>query len=188
MARRICESRDVLENILLLYMKYTVANNELNLKNKCGLYCFLPYETLDHKKRAVFKCGLTTQEFAGRIENYHSYYPLGVYMCFFLSPARMKRNQDKNKTIREMEQILFQYIQDEGGKRLQFPSRPTQKWDYSSEWFYTSFDELGAAFEKVSNLYPGSKLTKFDSSELDKNYKSNMKSLHKYVAKIVYFV
>ena len=28
-------------------MKYTVANNELNLGGKNGLYCFLPYERLD---------------------------------------------------------------------------------------------------------------------------------------------
>ena len=169
-------------------MKYTVANNELNLKGKSGLYCFLAYEKLDRHKRAVFKCGMTTQEFSARIENYHSYYPLGIYLCFFLSPARMKRGQDKNETIREMEQVLFKNIQDAGGKRLKFPSRPTQKWDYSSEWFYTSFDELDAAFDQVSELYPGSKLNKYDSSEFNRNFEKNMKSKHKYVAEIVYFV
>jgi hypothetical protein len=169
-------------------MKYTVANDELNLKGKSGLYCFLPYERLDKSKRAIFKCGMTTQEFAARIENYHSYYPLGVYMCFFLSPPRMKRGQDKDKTIREMERILFQKIQDVGGKRMQFPSRPTQKWDYSSEWFYTSFSELSDAFESVSDLYAGSKLEQFDSTEFNKNFEKNMKSKHKYVAEIVYFV
>ena len=83
-------------------MKYTVANNELNLGGKNGLYCFLPYERLDDEKKAIFKCGMATQDFADRLENYHSYYPLGVYICFFLSPARMKRGQDKEKTIREI--------------------------------------------------------------------------------------
>ena len=38
-------------------MKYTVANNELNLGGKNGLYCFLPYERLDDEKKAIFKCG-----------------------------------------------------------------------------------------------------------------------------------
>lgn len=169
-------------------MKYTVANNELNLKRKSGLYCFLPYERLDKSKKGIFKCGKTTQEFAARIENYHSYYPLGVYMCFFLSPARMKKGQDKDKTIAEMERILFQKIQDVGGKRMQFPSRPTQKWDFSSEWFYTSFRELNDAFEAVSDMYPGSKLQQFDSSEFDKNFKEIMKTKNKYVAEIVYSV
>ena len=78
-------------------MKYTVANNELNLGGKNGLYRFLPYERLDDEKKAILKCGMTTQDFADRLENYHSYYPMGVYMCFFLSPARMKRGQDKEK-------------------------------------------------------------------------------------------
>ena len=169
-------------------MKYTVANNELNLKGKSGLYCFLPYERLDRHKKAVFKCGMTTQDFAARIENYHSYYPLGVYMCFFLSTPRMKKGQDKKKTIQEMEQFLFKHIEGRGGKRLQFPSRPTQKWDYSSEWFYTSFEELDVAFEEISILYPGSKLSKFDSSEFNKNFNKNLKSKHKYVAEIVYDV
>ena len=36
-------------------MKYTVANDELKLKHKSGLYCFLPYERLDKSKKAVFK-------------------------------------------------------------------------------------------------------------------------------------
>ena len=76
-------------------MKYTVANNELNLGGKNGLYCFLPYERLDDEKKAIFKCGMTTQDFVDRLENYHSYHPMGVYMCFFLSPAWIKRSQDK---------------------------------------------------------------------------------------------
>ena len=41
---------------------------------------------------------MTAQDFADRLENYHNYYPMGVYMCFFLSPARMRRGQDKEKT------------------------------------------------------------------------------------------
>ena len=108
-------------------MKYTVANNELDLGGKNGLYCFLPYERLDDIKKAIFKCGMTTQDFADRLENYHSYSPMGVYMCFFLSPARMKRGQDKEKTIREMERLLFDCVEEAGGKRMKFPTRPSYK-------------------------------------------------------------
>ena len=169
-------------------MKYTIANDELQLKGKSGVYCFLPYERLDKSKKAVFKCGMTTQDFAARIENYHSFYPLGVYMCYFLTVPKLKRGQDKETVIREMEKCLFRCIDEEGGKRLKFPSRPTIQWDYNSEWFYTNFSVLDDAFEKVSDLYPGSKLYKYDGSEIEKNYKKNMKSKHKYVAEIVYFV
>ena len=70
------------------------------------------------KRKQFFKCGMTTQDFADRLENYHSYYPMGVYMCFFLSPARMKRGQDKEKTIREMEHLLFDFVEEAGGKRM----------------------------------------------------------------------
>ena len=41
---------------------------------------------------------------------------------------------------------------------------------------------------KVSELYPGSKLIEFDDSEIEMNYKNNMKVKHKYAAEIVYFV
>ena len=83
-------------------MKYTVANNKLIFGGKNELYCFLPHEWLDDRKKAIFKCGMTTQDFADRPENYHSYYPMGVYMCFFLTPARTKWGNDKKKTIKEM--------------------------------------------------------------------------------------
>ena len=68
------------------------------------------------------------------------------------------------------------------------PTRPSSKWDFSSEWFYTSFSELTVAFEKVHDAYPGSKLQQFNSSQINKSYKKNMKAKDKYVAEIVYFV
>ena len=63
---------------------------------------FLPHEWLDDRKKAIFQFGMTTQDFADRPENYHSYYPMGVYMCFFLTPARIKWDKDKEKTTKEM--------------------------------------------------------------------------------------
>ena len=109
-------------------------------------------------------------------------------MCFFLSPARMKRGQDKEKTIREMERLLFDCVEEAGGKRMKFPTRPSSKWDFSSEWFYTSFSELSDAFDQVHDAYPGSTLQQFNSSQINKNHKKNMKAKDKYVAEIVYFV
>ena len=58
--------------------KYNVAHDELFLKGKNGLYCLLPFERLDSNKKAIFKVGRTSQDVATRIENYHTYYPLGL--------------------------------------------------------------------------------------------------------------
>ena len=108
-------------------------------------------------------------------------------MCYFLTVPRLKWGQDKETLIREIEKSLFKSIDTEGGKRLKFSSRPTIQWDYNSEWFYTNFEVLKNAFEKVLQLYPGSKLIDFGDSKIEKNYKNNMKAKHKYVAEIVYF-
>ena len=48
--------------------KYNVAHDELFLKGKNGLYCLLPFEKLDNKKKAIFKVGMTSQDVATRIE------------------------------------------------------------------------------------------------------------------------
>ena len=63
-----------------------------------------------------------------------------------------------------MERLLFDCVEEVGGKRMKFPTRPSSKWDFSSEWFYTSFSELSVAFENVHDAYPGSTLQQFNSS------------------------
>ena len=86
-----------------------------------------------------------------------------------------------------MQRLLFDCV-EVGGKSMKFPTRPSSKWDISSEGFYTSFCELSVAFEKVHDAYPGSTLQQFNSSQINKNYKKNMIAKDKYVAEIVYFV
>ena len=87
-----------------------------------------------------------------------------------------------------MERLLFDCVERVGGKRMKFPTRPSSKWDFSSEWFYTSFSELRVAFEKVHEAYPGSTLQQYNSSQINKIFKKNMKAKDKYVAEILYFV
>jgi hypothetical protein len=173
--------------VLTKVKKHTVANNELNLKGRNGLYCFLPYERLDDDNKAVFKCGMTTQEYASRIENYHTYYPMGIYLCFFITPPKTESVAEEKKLIRKMEKDLFFEIKEEGGKMMKFETRP--KNDFSSEWFYTSFSELDDAFETVHKKYSGSKIERYHNKNIntqgDKNILSKKK---KYVGEIVYFV
>ena len=166
--------------------KYNIANDELDLRGKNGLYCFLPYEKLVDGK-AVFKCGMTTQEYASRIENYHTYYPMGLYLCFFLTPPPPKKGEDEIITIRKMEKDLFSAIIEEEGKMLKFETRP--KGDFKSEWFYASFKQLDDAFESVRRKYKDSKLERYNNKNINKIGERNLSSKKdKYVGEIVYFV
>lgn len=125
--------------------KYNTCHDELFIKNKNGLYCFLPFERLDKNKKAVFKVGMTTQDQSSRIENYHSFFPMGVYIVFFLSYPRIKRGQDKDELYRQMERQLIANLKETKAKMLIFPSRPNQR----SEWFYTNYLDLQTSFRKV---------------------------------------
>lgn len=171
------------DEVKIKVKKYNVAHDELFLKGKNGLYCLLPFERLDEEKKAVFKVGMTSQDLASRIENYHTYYPLGLYVCFFLSYPRLKKGQDRNALYFGMEKKLIQYLKDSGGRMLVYPSRPSKK----SEWFYTSYKELQIAFEKVQAEY-GGELSEYSLDGINKNYRTNMKVKNKYVGEIVYNV
>jgi hypothetical protein len=175
--------------------KYNVCHNELFLKGRNGLYCLLPFEKLDTKKKA------TSQDLASRIENYHTFFPLGLYVVFFLAYPRLKRGQDrgedfgKNQKInrngnavslelhRGMEKSLITNLKETNAKMLLFPSRPSQK----SEWFYTNFNDLQTAFRQVQVEY-GGVLHEFSLDEINENYKTIMKTKKKYVGEIVFKV
>lgn len=163
--------------------KYNVSHDELFIKGKNGLYCLLPFERLDDDKKAVFKVGMTTQDLASRIENYHTYYPLGLYICFFLSYPRVKKGQDKETLYFEMEKKLFHYLTEAGGKRLVFTTRPSKK----SEWFYTSYNELQSAFHNIQTEYGGI-LHEFNLKAINNTFTKNMTIKNKYVGEIVYTI
>jgi hypothetical protein len=160
--------------------KYNICHDELKIKGN-GLYSFFPFEHLDESHKGVFKCGRTSQDLSSRIENYHSYFPLGVYIVFFLQYPRIQRGLDKEALHREMEKELFENLKGEGGKMLDFPSRPSKK----SEWFYCSFNQLRKAFLKTQDEY-GGVLSEYSLSSLNSIYKKNMKNKDKFVGEIVY--
>jgi hypothetical protein len=163
--------------------KYNVAHDELFLKGKNGLYCLLPFEKLDRKKKAIFKVGRTSQDVASRIENYHSYYPLGLYVVFFLAYPEVNEGEDEMKVHREMEKKLITYLKETDAKMLIFPSRPSKR----SEWFYTDYDDLQTAFRKVQVEYGGT-LHEFSLDGINKQYDTTMKNKKKYVGEIVFKV
>ena len=87
-----------------------------------------------------------------------------------------------------MEHHLFDRVEESGGKRMKFPTRPSCKRNFSSEWVYTSFSELSVASEKVHEAYLGSTFQQFNSSQINVNFKKNMKAKDKYVAEIIVYL
>ena len=79
---------------------------------------------------------MTSQDVATRIENYHTLYPLGLYIVIFLAYPRV--NQDKMKLYREMEKQLISNLKETDAKMLLYPSRVSKR----SEWFYTNYLNL----------------------------------------------
>jgi T5orf172 domain len=87
--------------------KYTVCRMELKIKDLNGLYAFLPFECLDKNNKAVFKVGMTANDLQDRLENYHTYFPEGVYIVFFLSyDETVNRNMYKRIENQLFKQLL----------------------------------------------------------------------------------
>lgn len=86
--------------------KYKVINDleDFPLKhNDGGLYAILPYDRLDKNGNGLFKVG-QADSFARRFENYHTYYPLGMYYDNLLANPTAERIVDKNgKPIKPIE-------------------------------------------------------------------------------------
>lgn len=162
-------------------MKYTVANDELNLKGKSGLYAFFPFEQLDIHRRGVFKIGLTTSEYSKRVEQYHTYLPMGVYYCFLLVAADIEDKKEQSKTIRSMENDLIKFLIKFGAKNIITTTRLK-----ASEWYYTDFKTLEHAFEFVRDKYPKSKLKKFHPNDINSTGEKNMNAKNTYVGQIAY--
>jgi hypothetical protein len=171
-----------MDDIKIRVKKYNVCHDELFLKGKNGLYCLLPFERLDENKKAVFKVGMTSQDLATRIEQYHTYYPLGMYITHYLAYPRLKKGQDRKKLYFDMEKKLIENLKNAGGKMLVYPSRPSKR----SEWFYTSVKDLKTAFTQVQAEY-GGLLHEFHLDGINKRFENDMKKTRNlYLGEIIY--
>jgi len=143
--------------------KVTVIKDELDLKGG-GLYCFLPFERIDKSKKAVFKIGLAIN-FNQRVEQYHTYFPYGVYMVAFLenpSIPRVLRSKPKETPTKQhylaIEKFIFNKVVENGGKRLHSTTRvknPNNKKEGETEWVYTNVDIIHLAFIEAEKKYGG---------------------------------
>lgn len=155
--------------------KHTVLRDELNIKGG-GIYCYLPFERLDQYKKAVFKIGLAI-DFNNRTEQYHTYFPLGVYMVAFLvNPPipRKTRTQDEKPTrahYQVIERFILDYIENNGGKRVYSTTRiknPNLKKEGETEWIYTDEQTIQQAFKEAQKKFNG-KLDLFNLEGKDKD-------------------
>lgn len=162
-------------------MKYTVANDELGLEGKQGLYCFFPFEKLDKNNKGVFKIGLTSSQYYKRIEQYHTYLPMGVYIISVLIAQPMEDKKEQSKIIRNMEKDLMEELLRIGSKQIVTTTRIKQ-----TEWFYTSPHLIFNAFSYVQEKYPKSKLLDYHSQDINTIGNKNLAAKNTYIGQIAY--
>jgi hypothetical protein len=173
--------------------KYGIFRDDYGLKNAGGCYCFMPYDKVDDNNRCLFKIGMTL-DFTKRIEEFHTYFPEGIYsVAFLVDPtvedwnnaektqwyAKKKKNENmtlakamKTKAYKEIESFLFEQVQSQPSAirlysttRVKDPHPTTKKG--ITEWVYTDCDTIHAAFDVAHAKYPGGELMKFYFKGID---------------------
>jgi hypothetical protein len=167
--------------------KHSVLRDELNLKGG-GLYCYMPFENLDKSKKAVFKIGLAI-DFNHRLENYHTYFPLGVYMVAFLEkpPIPMALRGKKIETMKsyylKIEKFIFQYMKSKGAKQIHATTRSNLAGQ--TEWFYSDVAIIHESFTAAKKQFGGN-IHLFNLDGINQIGKQNEKTKPNYVGKIVF--
>jgi hypothetical protein len=181
--------------------KYTIVRDELKLKGG-GIYCYLPFGNIDKHHKAIFKVGMA-MNFNKRTEQYHTYFPLGVYMIAFLEePPFVKTRSKKENTKKEhyikVEKFIMSYLTKEGATRVYSTTRAqllNDKKEGKTEWFYTNEDLIHEAFTEANKKFGGELklfyLEGFDPetgkfTSINEAHKEEEKQKPNYVGKIVY--
>lgn len=142
--------------------KVTVVKDELNVKGG-GVYCFMPFSTVDKHNKAIFKIGMA-MDFSSRTEAYHTYFPLGVYAVAFLAnpklPVTRSNQLTKKQLFLKVEKWIMDYIDENGAKRIKSTTRvrnvnSDNKGD--TEWFYTNEKLIHKAFIEAEKKFGGEK-------------------------------
>lgn len=143
--------------------KVSVIRDELKIIGG-GIYCYLPFERLDRYKKAVFKIGLAI-DFNKRMEQYLTYFPLGLYMIAFLENPPVPRPTRSNKEVitkkshyMKIEKFIFDAVEKKGGKRIFSTSRVKNLNDKNqgeTEWIYSNEDTVHKAFVEGKDKFGG---------------------------------
>jgi hypothetical protein len=143
--------------------KVSVLRDELKITG-AGLYAFMPWTNLDRHKKAVIKIG-ESGDLTRRAEDYHTYFPEGVYMLAFINNiktpvgTRAKPRKPARRIREDMEEFIMRYIHTHGGKRLYSSTRVkranSDTLEGQTEWVYTGIPLLHEAFEKCAEEFHG---------------------------------
>ena len=169
--------------------KFKVVKDDLNIKGS-GMYCFLPYEQLDEHHKGVFKVGMTIGPFEKRTEQYHTYFPLGVYMVAFLENPTVPKTHTKTSYYLKIEKFIFDSIQSNGGIRIYSTTRiknPNEKKEGETEWVYCDVHAINSAFLAAQKMFGGKAHTfSLRKLNLNKKLREKEKDEPNYVGKIVF--
>ena len=182
--------------------KFTIVYDELQIKGG-GLYCFLPYSNLDKHHKSILKIGITLN-FRSRIEQYHTYFPNGVYMVAFLEEptapikTRSKKGMTKKELYLKIETFIMDYMMKKGAKQVFATTRIIKLNENNkgqTEWFYTDENLIHEAFTEAKKKFGGEthlfylegldpETGKFTS--INQAHKEEENQKPNYVGKIVY--
>ena len=135
---------------------YRPKDYPLELNDK-GIYCFFPFDVLDKEHKGVFKIGLTTKVHR-RIDQYHTYLPMGLYFKAFLvnpTKGRLPRESEAQYLAR-IETFIYDYIKGD----LREPGIPInmeiRKRDLGqTEWIYCGSRQVDKAFNQAEKVFGG---------------------------------
>ena len=140
-------------------MKYTVVGDDLKHKHNNGcVYCFMVFDALDNKNKAVFKIGMTVSKLPKRVEQYHTYFPNGITLVAVIENPTNDLVMKTKQTIRrmhyeEIEKFIMVDIIKHGGFQINTTTRIRKGGD--TEWVYTNLSTIHNAFQKAHKKYGG---------------------------------
>ena len=176
---------------------YEIPNFPIK-KHEGGLYGILFHETLNKQKKAIFKVGMA-DSYENRFENYHSYYPLGMYYSSLLvSPTKHKNEVKLDKTqsdtakskqkqyYKYVEEYIFRKLVENGAERLRSTTRmpSANKYGGLTDFFYCNKKTLDGAFKKAHERFDG-RLLNANLNHIEKQAAKNKRG-SQYTAQIHY--
>ena len=172
-----------------------VITDILNIKGG-GVYCFLPFERVDKNGKAVYKIGVAG-DFTKRNDNYHTYFPLGVYLvAFLINPIfrpttrweQEKRKKDKNTFYKQIEKFIIDKVIENGGERIYTSTRTRfEKDGYGgTEWVYADENEIHKVFEEAKKKFGGRTELYYVKNNINKTARARETAKPNYIGEIVY--
>lgn len=165
--------------------EWTSGENDSFLKEKestiedgGGIFCYMPYETLDKIEKSIFKIGLAT-DIKKEFDSLKKYYPNGFFVMACLLNIKFKNHTEIEHYDFLIEKILQNIIKNGG----EIPE------GYEKGWIYSDEETIHNAFIETNKNHGGTvKLFNLTGISTDNHQKIDIKTSEKpvFVGKIVY--